>query len=802
MSDENESVISSEILPLLAIRGITVFPNMSVSFDVEREQSVAALDAAIEADRQIFVVGQRDVLKEYPDEHDYYKVGVVCHVEQYLRSRGGSMRVIVRGQCRAKLLDVIAHPKFPLGEVMPCPENASRLTARGEAALRSVISLYEEYLNLTGTATAETVVALIARMDPGYTSDYIAQNSYIRHDAKQRILEILDPGRRLDAVMGMLRHEVDVLDVEHDIAQKLHDQMTNLQREQILREHLHVIQTELGEDDMSEIDELRLKLSELRLPEEIDKKVSREIDRLAKQPWGSGESSVIRTYVDAVLDLPWHKYTKERLDLAAARRILDRDHYGLEKVKERIIEFLAVRCMAPEVKGGILCLVGPPGVGKTSVAISVAKAMNRKLARMSLGGVHDEADIRGHRKTYIGAMPGRIMTAITQAGTNNPVLLLDEIDKLGQDYKGDPASALLEALDPEQNTTFRDHFLEIPYDLSSVMFITTANTTDTIPRPLLDRMEVIEITSYTDEEKLRIAKDHLLPKQRRRHGLNARTLKLGDDAIRDIITGYTRESGVRQLERELAAICRKADMAIASGEVKSVSVASADLEKLLGPRKFKPEKLSGNDRVGIVNGLAWTEAGGEMLEVEVVCLDGTGKIELTGNLGDVMRESARAAVSYVRSRCDKLGIDRDFYKNKDIHIHFPEGAVPKDGPSAGITITVALISALTGVPARSDVAMTGEITLSGRILPIGGLREKTMAALRFGVKTVIIPRDNKPDLEEIDQNVRRALNFVTAARADDILDVVLAMPEGESPRAASPMLPAVKPRTDMTGIRQ
>lgn len=802
MSDETENMISSVILPLLAIRGITVFPNMSVSFDVEREQSVAALDAAIDADRQIFIVGQRDVLKEYPEERDCFKVGVICHVEQYLRSGNGSMRVIVRGQSRARLLDMIPHGNVQTAEIMPCPEKPTRMSARSEAALRSAISLYEEYLNLSGTATAEAVIGLITRMDPGYTADYIAQNSYIRHAEKQRILEILDPGRRLETVMGMLRHEVDVLEVEHDIAQKLHDQMTSIQREQILREHLRVIQSELGEDDFNEIAQIRERLAGLRLPDEIDKKVSREIDRLSKQPWGSGESSVIRTYIDAVLELPWHKYTRERLDLDAARRVLDRDHYGLEKVKERIIEFLAVRCMAPDVKGGILCLVGPPGVGKTSVAISVAKAMNRKLARMSLGGVHDEADIRGHRKTYIGAMPGRIMTALTQAGTNNPVLLLDEIDKLGQDYKGDPASALLEALDPEQNTAFRDHFLEIPYDLSSVLFITTANSTDTIPRPLLDRMEVIEITSYTDEEKLRIARDHLLPKQRKRHGLTARTLKAGDDVIRDIISGYTRESGVRQLERELAALCRKTDMAVASGAAKSVTVTSADLEKLLGPRKFKPEKMSGHDRVGVVNGLAWTQAGGEILEVEVVCLDGSGKIELTGNLGDVMRESARAAVSFVRSRCDKLGIDRDFYKNKDIHIHFPEGAVPKDGPSAGITITCALISALTGVPARSDVAMTGEITLSGRVLPIGGLREKTMAALRFGVRTVIIPRDNRPDLEEIDQNVRRALSFVTASRIDDILDVALSFPEAESAKAAAPILPAVKPRSDVAGIRQ
>ena len=771
--------------PLLAIRGMSVFPEMSISFEVERRDSVAALEAGLSADKLVFLAAQRNALKEYPLQEDLYEMGVLCRIRQFIRTQSGGMRAMVEGVRRCRLLTVTDAGTYIGARVLYVQEPEVRMTVKAEAQLRSALGEYEAYLEQIGAPSHDALVTLSVRNDPGYTADFITQNVPLSWSQKQTVLETLDPMKRLTAVMEMLRYETNVLEVEKDIAGKLHEQLAGAQREHILREHIRVLQSELGEDDYAEIDDYRYKIEEKRLPKEVKEKLVKETERLAKQPFASAEASLIRTYLDTVLELPWNKYTKERLDLNAARRILDRDHFGLEKVKERIIEFLAVRCVAPEVKGGILCLVGPPGVGKTSIAISVATAMNRKLARMSLGGVHDEADIRGHRKTYIGAMPGRIMAAMAQAGSNNPLLLLDEIDKLGSDYRGDPASALLEALDPEQNATFRDHYLEIPYDLSSVMFIVTANTTSTIPRPLLDRMEVIELTSYTDEEKLMIAKDHLLPKQRKKHGLTAKNLKIGDDAIRDLISGYTRESGVRQLERELAALCRKADALIASGQGRCLTVTGGKLEELLGPRKYKPEKLTGRDAVGVVNGLAWTEVGGEILEVEVACLEGTGKIELTGNLGDVMKESAHAAVSYIRSRCDVLGIDRDFYKNRDIHIHFPEGAVPKDGPSAGITIACALISALTGVPARRDVAMTGEITVTGRILPIGGLREKTMAALRFGVRTVIIPEDNRPDLEEIDQTVRRALNFVTASRLDDILDTVLVFPDGARPETSA-----------------
>ncbi len=793
MSEELIENLIPEEMPLLALRGVAVFPEMSVSFDVERDRSVAALDRASDGDRRVFAVLQRDPLKEYPEREDLYSVGVVCLVKQLLRTQGGSVRVMVEGQYRAKLMGLSDRGPYHEAAVMRREDAPQRVSARSEALLRSTLSLYEKYLSFYGASAPEAVISLAVRDSVGYAADYLAQNAAFDYTRKQEILELRDGVKRLNAVAEILNHEISVLEVEQEITRKLHEQLAGTQREHIMREHLRVLQAELGDDDESEIEEYRYRIEKLALDGEITEKLMRETDRLAKQPYGSAEASVIRNYLDAVLELPWHRSTRERLDLDAARRALDRDHFGLDKVKERILEFLAVRKMTPDIRGGILCLVGPPGVGKTSVAISIAGAMNRKLVRMSLGGVHDEADIRGHRKTYIGAMPGRIMAAMTEAGTNNPLMLLDEIDKLGSDYRGDPASALLEALDPEQNASFRDHFLEIPFDLSNVMFITTANTVDTIPRPLLDRMEVIELTSYTDEEKLRIAADHLLPKQRKKHGLNARTLKIGDDAIRDIITGYTRESGVRELERELAAVCRKADMLIASGRGKSLTVTSAKLPELLGPRKYKPENLAGRDRVGVVNGLAWTQVGGEILEVECACLEGTGKIELTGNLGAVMKESAQAAVSYTRSRCGALGIDKEFYKNRDIHIHFPEGAVPKDGPSAGITIACALISALTGLSVRRDVAMTGEITITGRVLPIGGLREKTMAALRYGAKTVIIPEDNRPDLEEIDQTVRRSLNFVTASSVDDVLAAALIFPEGERPElAARPPLRARK----------
>lgn len=767
-----------EYMPMIALRGLTVFPEMTVNFDVEREISMHAINEANSGTRLIFLVAQKDILKEAPDAEDVYSVGTICLLKQFIRTQNGTMRVMVEGKCRARLVSVLEKNEYLQAEVIQLPNNTPKNnTPKISAYIRQAINLYEDYTSLIGSSTPESIISLSMRDNPGYIADYIAQNMFIKHTDKQLVLETLPQIKRLQLVINIVAHENEVLNIEQDINQKLHEQFSRAQKENILREQLRIIKSELGGDDEeSEIDSYREKILALDLSKDIEKKLIKETERLAKQPFGSAEASVIRSYLDTCIGLPWNIKTQEHLNITSVRKILDEDHFGLTAVKNRILEYLAVKQLAPDMKSFILCLVGPPGVGKTSIAISIAKAMNRNLARMSLGGVHDEAEIRGHRKTYVGAMPGRIINAISQAKSMNPLILLDEIDKLGMDHRGDPASALLEALDPEQNATFRDNFLEIPFDLSDVFFITTANTIDTIPRPLLDRMEVIELTSYTDEEKLQIAKNYLFPNQRKKHGLNGRQLRLSDDVIRDIIAGYTKESGVRQLERELAAVCRKTAAMIAEGKAKSVIPKTSTIEELLGVRKFKAENISGRNEIGVVNGLAWTSVGGEILEVEVNILEGSGKLELTGNLGNVMKESAQAAVSYIRSRADVLGIDPDFYKKKDIHIHFPEGAIPKDGPSAGITIATAVISALTGKPVRKDIAMTGEITLRGRILPIGGLKEKTMAALRSGIKTVIIPRDNERDLEEIDQTVRRSLNFIITSHVDDILAVVMDIP--------------------------
>ena len=585
----------------------------------------------------------------------------------------------------------------------------------------------------------------------------------------------MNPSKRLESLVTMLRKEVEVLKLEALIQEKTKVSMDQNQRDYYLREQMKAIREELGEgEDLDECDTYVKNIKALGLAEDLEKKLLKDVDRLKKQPFGSSEGSVLRNYLDTVLEIPWGKTTKERIDVSAARKILDADHFGMEKVKERILEILAVRQMAPEMPPQILCLVGPPGVGKTSISYSIARSLNRKMARIALGGVHDEAEIRGHRKTYVGAMPGRIMQAITQAGSCNPILLLDEIDKLGHDHRGDPSAALLEVLDGEQNATYRDHYLEIPFDLSNVMFITTANTLDTVPRPLLDRMEIIELGSYTDEEKLMIAKNHLISKQLKKHGLKKTQVRIPDDTIRTIISAYTRESGVRTLERRFAEVCRKCAMELLNQETpKRITVTEKNLETYLGVRKFVRDQLHAADEVGLVTGLAWTSVGGETLEVEVNVMEGSGKLELTGNLGQVMQESARAAMSYIRANARKLGIAEDFYKTKDIHIHFPEGAVPKDGPSAGITVCTAIVSALTGRTVRRDVAMTGEISLRGRVMAIGGLKEKTMAALRHGIQTVIIPADNERDLAEIDQTVRSQLNFVIARHVDTVLETAL-----------------------------
>lgn len=764
-------------IPVLALRGLTVFPNMNMTFDVERNISIAALERAMEMDQDIFLVTQQEIGVNAPEEKDLYQVGTVSHINQILRLSSNSVRVMVEGRHRARLRRLWQVEPFLQGNVElmeePTATEAFQNSPRTEALLRQTWTLFSEYAELAGNLPEEIVTAVVDTRDVGYLADFIVQNIALHPNDKQEILEEMSPYVRLRKLNGFLSRECNVLGYEQELEGKVRDQLVRSQRDQILRTQINVLQNELGEDDDNEIDEYRQAIQKLHLEEDTEKHLLKEVNKLSKQPYSSAEASVIRNYLDVCLEMPWNETTKERVSVDAARRVLEHDHFGLEKVKERILETIAVRQMNPEGKGQIICLVGPPGVGKTSIAISVAKALNRKLARLSLGGVRDEADIRGHRKTYIGSMPGRIIDAIRRCGSMNPLMLLDEIDKLGNDQRGDPASALLEVLDSEQNSSFRDHFLEIPVDLSKVMFITTANTTDTIPRPLLDRMEVIQLSSYTDEEKVQIARRHLVAKQMEAHGVPKGAMRVSDDVLRSIIADYTRESGVRQLERRIAALCRKTDMALIQGKAKRITITEKELPHYLDCQPFPPALHTEKEEIGVVNGLAWTEAGGEILEVEVNVMDGTGKLELTGNLGDVMKESAQTALSCLRSHAAVLGIASDFYKTKDIHVHFPEGAVPKDGPSAGIAVTTAMLSALTERKIKAHVAMTGEVTLRGRVLAIGGLKEKTMAALRNGITTVLIPKDNVRDLEEIDQTVRAGLHFIPVKTVDEVFAAAL-----------------------------
>ena len=776
-------------LPAIALRGMLVFPQMTISIDVERSASIRAADAAAQGDHLVFLCMQKNIEEEDPKTDALHTVGTVCRVRQLLRQvNRGYSRLIVEGLYRAEAVSMEERDGILYADVAERPDKKERISeVRREAVIRNCLSAFQEYVELTHDISSAQILPILAQPNVDYIAFFIVQNLQISPDDKQEVLACDYPTRRFMILSRILRNEIQVLKIEQELSTQAQEQMAENQREYFLREELRAIQQELGEDDQfDDFAEYAEKIKNLACSDEVRGKLEKELGRLRKQPFGSSEAAVMRNYLDTCLELPWGKKNEEIEDLALARKMLDEDHYGLDKVKERVLEYLAVRTLAPEVRGGMLCLVGPPGTGKTSVAMSIARATGRELVRVSLGGIHDEAEIRGHRKTYIGSMPGRIINGVIQAGSCNPVMVLDEIDKLGSDYRGDPSAALLEALDPEQNSSFRDHFLELPFDLSEVFFITTANTTETIPRALLDRMEVIELHSYTDEEKLQIAKNHLLPKQRKKHGLRANQLRISDDAIRAVIRGYTRESGVRLLERELAALCRKAASGIAEARFKTLTVRPEKLEKLLGPVRFKPDEFRSESSVGLVRGLAYTSVGGEVLDVETAVVSGSGKVELTGNLGDVMKESARAAITYIRSRAEKLGIEPDFYKTMDIHIHFPEAAVPKDGPSAGITMCIAVISALSGRPVRGDVAMTGEISLRGRVLPIGGLREKTMAALRAGVKTVIIPKENEPDLEEIDQLVRKKLNFVAVSHADEVLELVFPPEKAEKELPAQP----------------
>ena len=790
--------MSNDILriPMIATRGICVFPGTMTTFEVERSASINALLQASSGDRCIFLAMQKDVMVDIPESKDVYEMGTICRVKQQIKAPNSHVvRVMVEGLQRATAIEYDFSGSYYTAVVEPQEDKPEKINVqRREALIRNVISLYEEYLQECGEYTPERLLSIIANPDASLICDYIASNISFDQEERQMLLEELKVFKRIEKLSRILNDEINIISLERELKSAASEAMNKNQKEYYLREELRIIQEELGEDgSIDDYDEYRRKLEALPVDEDTKAKLLKEVTHLSRQPFGSSEAAVIRSYLDTVLELPWNKSTKETIDIAKARKILDRDHYGLEKVKERIIEYLAVKQLTPEIKGGLLCLVGPPGVGKTSISMSIAKATNRKLVRLSLGGVHDEAEIRGHRKTYIGSMPGRIINGLIQAGSCNPLMVLDEIDKLGSDYRGDPSAALLEVLDGEQNSTFRDNFLEIPFDLSNVFFITTANTTDTIPRPLLDRMEIIEIPSYTDEEKLQIAKKHLLPKQLAKHGLKTSQLKISDGAMQSVISAYTKESGVRVLERELAAVCRKAAAGIAENKFEKLSVKESNLKDILGAEKVKRDENRRADAIGLVRGLAYTQVGGEVLDVEVAVCPGTGKLEFTGNLGDVMKESVKLAVTCIRSRANALGINPDFYKDSDIHVHFPEGAVPKDGPSAGVTICTAITSALTGIPVRHDIAMTGEITLRGRVLAIGGLREKTMAALRAGVKTVIVPRENEADISEIDPLVREKLSFIYADTIDEVLNAALcAVPMKRSADMAAGLLPPTR----------
>ena len=773
-------------LPAIALRGLVVFPNNVVHFEVGRSKSIAAIEMAMHANSSVFLVAQREMDVEEPAQRDLYAYGVIAEIKQVLRVSDELVKVLVEGKTRARLIELDEGEKCLQATVRPVPVRGIGADKRTqtEALVRSLKECFENYLSYSPQISKDVVYNIVTSTSPLYLSEYMPANLLLKYEDKQAILNESTLLGRLEKLLTLLRQECQVLEIERDLDDKVNAQMDKGQREYYLREQMHIISEELGdaEDTRAEAEEYRKKIEALKLDSESTEKLLKECDRLSRMQANSAESGVIRSYLDACLALPWHVTTEDNLDQAHARKVLDREHYGLQKVKERILELLAVRKLNTDVKGQIVCLVGPPGVGKTSIAHSIAECMDRKFARMSLGGVHDEAEIRGHRRTYIGAMPGRIISAITTAKSSNPVILLDEIDKLAVDYKGDPSSALLEVLDPEQNCTFKDNYLDIPFDLSEVLFITTANDASTIPGPLYDRMDVIELPSYTRTEKFNIAKKHLLPKQLKNNGLEGR-VSLTSSALYEIIDGYTREAGVRTLERTITAVLRKCAQRIAAGEKEKISVSGSTVKALLGPEKVKPTFISRKDAVGIANGLAWTSVGGEMLPVEVAVIpDGSGKIEITGSLGDVMKESAKLAISYARVHGEEYGIKAEKLKNVDIHIHAPEGAVPKDGPSAGVTLTTALISALSGIPVRHDLAMTGEITLHGNVLPIGGLKEKSMAAFREGISTVLIPKDNESDLFEVDAEVKQKIHFIPVDHLSQVLKQALLIPGRTSSR--------------------
>ena len=769
---------SGKLMPLLALRGIIVFPGMTVNLDVGRDKSINAVNAAMQLDKKILLVTQRDAETADPKREELYNYGVVAEIKQLLKLPSGAIRILIQGLERAELTSLIDAPfkdTYLEGFAMPVASIEPEENSETEAMRRVLMQSFEKWLVTGKKVTTEVMLNFKNITTAGEIADIIAGYLTISIDEKEELLELADVKERMHKLHTFLCKELEIAELEKNITQEVRKQIEKNQREYYLREQIKVINKELGEGDerQAEVDEYKKQMEGRDLPPEVADKINKELDRLYKMPPMMAESGVIRNYVETLLALPWGIYGKDNFDLKHAEKVLNKDHYGLEKVKERILEYLAVRALTKSGKGPILCLVGPPGVGKTSLAQSVARAIDRKFTRMSLGGVHDEAEIRGHRRTYIGAMPGRIIHGMQTCGVMNPVFLLDEVDKMSSDFRGDPASALLEVLDPEQNNTFSDHYVEIPFDLSQVFWIVTANTVETIPPALLDRMEVVQLSSYTEDEKVKIAELHLLPKERQNNGLTAKTLSITEDALRMIIRGYTREAGVRNLERKIAAVCRKTALRIVNGEAKSAKVTAKNLHKYLGKVIYLEDDVSLEAAAGICTGLAWTRVGGELLKVEVVACKGKGHLALTGQLGDVMKESAQAGYTYIRSRADELGLDKDFYETTDIHIHLPEGAIPKDGPSAGITMATAMISALTGRKVKKNLAMTGEITLSGRVLPVGGIKEKFLAAHRYGVKTIIMPAKNEQDLEELPANVRAKMHFIPVKHMDEVLKIAL-----------------------------
>jgi len=762
-------------IPLIPLRGLTIFPYMVLHFDVGREKSIKALEEAMIRDQRVFLTTQKDIDVDLPDESDFYPIGTICRIKQMLKLPGDAIRVLVEGISRAEINGMVHNEPYFKVSINEFRDEDEIIDKETQALLRTTLSTFELYVNVNSKITPDVLITVSSIKEPGRFADVVASHISLKTDQKQEIVEAVLPKDRLEVIYKILLSEIEILEVERKINEKVKSQINRLQKEYYLKEQMKVIKQELGEEHSTdeEIDEFHAKMEELELPEKIAEKVEKEIKRLSLLAPSSAESNVIRSYITSILDLPWNTETKDTLELKKARTILNEDHYGLDFVKERVLEYLAVRQLTHSMKGPIICLVGPPGVGKTSIAKSIARSLDREFVRMSLGGVRDEAEIRGHRRTYIGAIPGRIITNIKECGSKNPVFLFDEIDKLSSDFRGDPASALLEVLDPEQNKEFTDHYLEVPFDLSKVMFICTANSLGTIPRPLLDRMEVIEVSGYTEHEKLKIAERYLIDKQKKENGLSDENITISKDCLKSIINNYTRESGVRELDRKIGAVARKAAIEIVERDKKIVRINRGNLDKFLGAPRFRYDEIEEEDQVGVVTGLAWTSVGGDTLQVEVTTMEGKGKLVLTGQLGSIMKESAQAGMTYIRSKAESLYLEENFYEKLDVHVHLPEGAIPKDGPSAGITMATAIVSALTGRKVRKDIAMTGEITLRGRVLPIGGLKEKSLAAKRAGIKKILFPHDNIQDLDKLPASVKKTVEFVPVKHMDEVLEHAL-----------------------------